>query len=90
MHEGGIPQSSSQAISMPAYLRKKALNTQIKIEYTCTWMMGKSPDVQFGIHFFNMERGIYLGKVGWNTWDFEKTLCLYLLFTRTKVESTRA
>ena len=51
MHGGGTPQSTSQALSVPAYVRKKPLNPERKIESTLARMMGKSPDVQFGIQF---------------------------------------
>ena len=70
MHEGGTPQSTLQVLSVPAYIRKKALGLGRKIECTCARMIGKSPDVQFGIRFeilntiFNMECGIYVKKVG--------------------------
>ena len=57
MHGGGTPQSTLQALSKPAYVRKKPLNPRGKTECTCARMMGKSPDVQFGIWFstWNME-----------------------------------
>ena len=68
MHGEGTPQSTSQVLSVPAYVRKKALNPRRKIEYTCARMMGKSPDVQFGIRFstwnvgsMSGNRGEYLG-----------------------------
>ena len=32
MHEGGTPQSNSQALSVPAYVRKKSPNLGRKIE----------------------------------------------------------
>ena len=51
MHGEGTPQSTSQALSVPAYVRKKALKPRKKIECTCAQMMGKSPDIQFGIRF---------------------------------------
>ena len=31
MHGGGTPQSTSQALSVPAYVRKKALNSKEKL-----------------------------------------------------------
>ena len=48
MYGGGTPQSTSQAISVPAYVTKKALNPGRKIECTCARMMGKFPDVNRG------------------------------------------
>ena len=51
MHGGGTPQSTSQELSVPTYVRKKALNPRRKAEYGCSKMMGKSPGVQFGIQF---------------------------------------
>ena len=51
MHGEGTPQSTLQALSVPAYVGKKALNPGRKIECTHPRMMGKSPDVQFGIRF---------------------------------------
>ena len=51
IHRGGTPQNTSQVLSVPAYVRKKALNPGRKIECTHARMMGKSPDVQFGIRF---------------------------------------
>ena len=57
MHGGSIPQSTLQSISLPDYVRKKALNPR-KIECTCAGMMGKSPDVQFGIQDLCQESGV--------------------------------
>ena len=51
MHGVDTPQSTSQALSVPAYIRNKALNSGRKIECTCARMMRKSPDAQFGIQF---------------------------------------
>ena len=51
IHRGGTPQSTSQVLLVPAYVRQKALNPGRKIECTHARMMGKSPDVQFGIRF---------------------------------------
>ena len=62
MHVGGIPQSTSQVISVPAYIRKKALNPRRKIECTHSRMIGKFPDVQFGIRFSTCNVGSVLGK----------------------------
>ena len=62
MHGGDTPQSTSQAISVPAYVRKKALNPRQKNECTCARMMGKSPDVRFGIRFSTWNVGSMLGK----------------------------
>ena len=61
---GGTPQSTSQAISVPAYVRKKALNLGRKIECTRTRIMGESPDVQFGIQFSIWNVGSMSGKWG--------------------------
>ena len=60
MHGGGTPQSTS--LSVPAYVRKKALNPGRKIESTRGRMMGKSPDVQFGIWFSTWNVGSMSGK----------------------------
>ena len=51
MHGGATPQSTSQALSVPAYVRKQAINPGIKTN--CTWaqMMRKSTDVQFEMRF---------------------------------------
>ena len=62
MHKGGIPQSSSQAISVPSYVRKKALNPGRKTECTRPRMMGKFRDVQFGIRFSTWNVGSMSGK----------------------------
>ena len=51
IHVGGTPRSTSLALSVGAYVRKRALNSERKIECTRAQMMGKSPDVQFGIRF---------------------------------------
>ena len=51
MHGGGTHQSVSQTLSVPAYVRKKALNPERKINCTRSQMMGKSPDVKLGIRF---------------------------------------
>ena len=59
---GGTPQSTSQALSVPAHVRKKALNAGF--ECTCARMMGKFPDVQFGIRFSTWNVGYMLGKWG--------------------------
>ena len=56
MHGGGKPQSTLQA-------RKKALNPRRKTECTCAQMMGKPPDIKFGIQ---RESGTYVEKVGGN------------------------
>ena len=64
MHGGGKPQSTSQALSVAAYVRKKALNPGRKIEWTHARMMGKSPDVQFGIQFSTWKVGSMSGKWG--------------------------
>ena len=49
MYGGGTPQSTSQPLSVPAYIRKKELSPGRKFECTRARMMGKFPDVQFGI-----------------------------------------
>ena len=64
MHRGGTPQSTSQVLSVPAYVRKKALNPGRKIECTRAQMMGKSPCVQFGIRFSTWNVGFRSGKHG--------------------------
>ena len=64
IHGGGTPQSVSQALSVLAYLRKKALNPRRKIQCTRARMMGKSPDVQFGIRFSTWNVGSMSGKWG--------------------------
>ena len=64
MHGGGTPQSTSQAVSVAVYVRKKALNPGRKIECTRVRMMGKPPDVQIWNPVLNMKCGIYFGKVG--------------------------
>ena len=51
MHGGGTPQSTSKMISVPAYVRKNALNPRGKTGCTRVQMMRKSPDVQFGTWF---------------------------------------
>ena len=45
-------------------VRKKALNPRRKIECTCARMMGKSPDVQFGIWFSTWNLRPVSGKWG--------------------------
>ena len=50
LHGRGTPQSTSLSLlSLPAYVRKKALNPGRKTECTRAQMMGKSPDVQYGM-----------------------------------------
>ena len=61
MHGGGTPQSTSQALSEPAYVRKKALNPERKTECTRAQMVGKCPDVQFGIRFSTWNVGSMAG-----------------------------
>ena len=70
MHGEGTPQSTSQALSVPAYVRKKAVNPRKKIECTRAQMMGKSPDVQFGIRFSTWNVQSMSGK--W--WEISETL----------------
>ena len=48
---GGTPLSTSQALSVPAYVRAKAQNPGRKIEFTRARMMVKSPDVKLEIRF---------------------------------------
>ena len=57
MHRGGTSPSTLQVLSVPAYVRKKALNPDRHIEYTHVWMIGKSPGVQFGIQFSTLNVG---------------------------------
>ena len=64
MYGGGMPQSTSQVLSVPAYVRKKALNPRRKIECTCARMMEKFPAVQFGIQFSTWNVGSMSGKWG--------------------------
>ena len=64
MYGGGTHQSTSQALSVPAYVRKKALNRGRKIECTCARMIEKFPDVQFGIRFSTWNVGSMSGKWG--------------------------
>ena len=64
MHGGGTPQSTSQVLSVPAYVKKKAVNPGRKIECTRTRMMEKSPDVQFRIRFSSWNVGSMSGKWG--------------------------
>ena len=56
------PDRTSQVLSVPAYVRKKALNPGRKIEYTRARMMGKFPDLQFGIRFSTWNVGSVSGK----------------------------
>ena len=51
-------------LSVPAYVRKNALNPGRKIECTRAAMMGKSPDVQFGIRFSTWNVESMSGKCG--------------------------
>ena len=64
IHRGGTPQSTSQARSVHAYIRKKALNPGRKIECTHARMMIKSLDVQFGIQFSTWNVESLSGKLG--------------------------
>ena len=57
-------QSTLQELSVLAYVRKKALNPGRKIECTRARMMGKSPDVQFGIWFSACNGGAISKKWG--------------------------
>ena len=74
----GTPPRTSQVLLVPPYIRKKALNPGRKTECTHARMM-----------VLNMECKIYVGKVGWNIWDFEKTWRWYLLFAGSEAERTR-
>ena len=86
IHRGGTPQSTSQARSVPAYIKKKALNPGKKIECSndekISWCTIWNPG-------FNMECGICVWKVGKNFWDLENTLCWYLMFAGSEMEKTR-
>ena len=62
MYGGGTPQSTLQALSVPAHVRKKTLNPGRKIECTRAQMMRKFPDVQFGIQFSKWNVGSMSGK----------------------------
>ena len=62
-HGGGSSQSTSQVLSVLAYIRKKALNSRRKIECTRSRMVGKS-DIQFGIRFSTWNMGSMSGKWG--------------------------
>ena len=64
IYGGDTPQSTSQVLSVPAYVRKKALNPGRKIECTGAPMMGKFPDIQFGIWFSTWNVGSMSGKCG--------------------------
>ena len=61
MHGGGTPQATLQTLSVPANVRKKALNPGKEIECTHAQMMGKSSDVQFGIQFLTWNVGSMSG-----------------------------
>ena len=61
---GGTSQSTSQTLSVPAYVREKALNPGRKIGCTRAQMIGKSPDVQFGNWISTCNVGSMSGKVG--------------------------
>ena len=75
MHGGGIPQSTLQVLSVPAYIRKKALNPKRKTEYTHAQMMGKSPNVQLGIWFSTWNMGSMSGRWGGISETLKKMLC---------------
>ena len=49
---------------MPAYVRKKPVNRGRKTECTSDRMIGKSPDIQYGIRFLTCSVGSMLGKWG--------------------------
>ena len=66
MHGRGAPQSTWQALSVPAYVRKKALNPGRKTECPHAQMMGKSPGVLFGIWFSTCNVGSMSGTFGGN------------------------
>ena len=73
MHVEGTSQSTSQALSVPVYVRKKELDPARKIECTCARMIGKSPDIQFRTWFLKkemwnicQERGGYLRLTGYS------------------------
>ena len=75
MHGGGTPQSALQALSVPDYVRKKTLNPRRKIEWTRAQMMGKSPNIQFGIQISTWNVGSMLGKQG-EISETSKRLCI--------------
>ena len=60
--EGGTTQSTSQSLSVPVYIKKESTNPGRKIECTCALMMGKTPDVQFGMLFSTLNVRSILGK----------------------------
>ena len=60
MYGGGTLQITSQVLSVSTYIRKKALNHRRKIECTHSGMVGKFPDVQFGIRFSTWNVGSML------------------------------
>ena len=62
MYGRGTPRSTSQALSVPAYVRKKALNPGRKIQCTRPRVMGKFPNIQFGIRFSTWNVGSMSGK----------------------------
>ena len=66
MYGEGTPRSTSQVLSVPAYVRKKALNSGREIECTRARMMGKFPGVQFGIRCSTWNVGSISGKLGGN------------------------
>ena len=72
IHGVGTPQSTSQALSVPANIINKPLNPGRKIECYGTRMMGKFPDVQFGIRFSIWN----VGKVGGGRGGIPATLTL--------------
>ena len=48
---------------MPVFVRKKPVNRGRKTECTSDRMMGKSPDIQYGIKFLTCSVGSMLGKL---------------------------
>ena len=61
---------------MPAYVRKEVLNPRRKIECTHAQMMGKSPDVQFGIRCSTWNVGSMSGKWGGGISEILKSCCV--------------
>ena len=64
MYGGYTPQSTSQMLSVPTYIRKKTLNPGRKIESTRAQIMRKSSDVQFGIQLPTLNMGSMQEKWG--------------------------
>ena len=67
---------------MPAYVRKKALNPGRKIKCTRARMMGKFPDVQFGIWFSTLNRGSMSGKRGEIPETFKNVVLIFVVCSK--------